>query len=66
MSRVLILRLSTDAFSRFEQKLLNHGTIEQIMIDYLVDRGLQVEWSTEAVSLSILNEDNFPVSIQVY
>lgn len=36
-----------------------------MMIDYLIDRGVQVEWSTEAVSLDILDKDDFPVTVQV-
>lgn len=50
------LETQPEGLSRFSQYLLNQGVMEQVMIDYLNERGVRIEWSTRAESLDMDEE----------
>ncbi|BCR90132.1 uncharacterized protein ACHE_60018A [Aspergillus chevalieri] len=54
------LRSQPEELSPFSQRLLNQGIMEEVMIDYLRGKGVEVEWSTAAESLE-MDHDDLPV-----
>ncbi|KAL4959562.1 FAD binding domain-containing protein [Aspergillus stella-maris] len=58
-------RSQPDGLSRFEQMLLHQGEIEQIMIDYLDEKGrIKIERQKRAEKIYFTDEETYPVTVE--
>ncbi|KAL4793903.1 FAD binding domain-containing protein [Aspergillus venezuelensis] len=54
-----------DGLSRFEQMLLHQGEVEQIMIDYLDEKGrIKIERQKRAEKIYFTDEEAYPVTVE--